>query len=71
MIALFSPSEGKNFLHYKFNLYPPLALESLSFAGADKSLRAQVIAAYLESLKDKKALGQLFGTKRIDEQTYI
>ena len=67
MIALFSPSEGKNFLHYKFNLYPPLALESLSFAGADKSLRAQVIAAYLESLKDKKALPQLFGTKRIDE----
>lgn len=67
MIALFSPSEGKNFLHYKFNLYPPLALKSLSFAGADKSLRAQVIAAYLESLKDKKNLGQLFGTKRIDE----
>lgn len=67
MIALFSPSESKNFLHYKFNLYPPLTFESLSFAGADSSLRAQIVAAYLQALKDRKNIAKLFGTKCIDE----
>lgn len=70
MIALFSPSESKNFLHYKLTIHPPLIFDTLSFAGCNKTLREEVIDSYLHSLNDMDTARRLFGVKRLDNDVY-
>ncbi len=71
MIAFFSPSESKYFLHYKARNKPPLQYDRFTFLGKDKKYREKIIQQYLDILHNgsREDILALFGTKEIDNDT--